>query len=358
MSKICIVSMRNIFSSPVLEKYREIIKEDYDIVYWDRFGIEEECGAKNYFVFYGPLKPGAGIVAKVYQYFRFYRYLRNFLKKSSYEKLIVSPNMTAWFMLKYLKHKYKGKYILDIRDHNENDRQPYKYMTDTAVNNSGLTTIVCQPLADYLPKGREYPINYNLQPIDSALIEQYRNRVRQDGPIEMSFIGTVRFIPEQEKLIKLFGKDDRFHLNFIGRGSEQLEKFCTENGYDNVRLVGEFPRSDLGKYYEQTDIALNVYGNNRIALKVGLSNKVMSSAMMGMPLLCNTDTYNADVTKEYGFGFAIDPDDPSSADKLYEYYTSLDIKQLQKNCDNFLEMIYQGEKEYREIVSNFLNSES
>ena len=58
-SRICIITTRNIFDSPCLEKYRSILSENFDIIYWDRCDIEETCGAKNYYKYSGVLAPNA-----------------------------------------------------------------------------------------------------------------------------------------------------------------------------------------------------------------------------------------------------------------------------------------------------------
>ena len=48
-SKICIITTYNIFNAPCLVKYQNLIEEPFDIIYWDRCEIEEECGAEKYF---------------------------------------------------------------------------------------------------------------------------------------------------------------------------------------------------------------------------------------------------------------------------------------------------------------------
>ena len=353
-SRICIVTSRNIFDSPCIEKYKKLIKEDYDILYWDHVGIEEECGAKNYFKFDGQMGVGASPVKKIWMYLKYIRFLKSFIKKSDYDKLIVYPNQVAWFLNKYLKKKYKGKYLLDIRDHVWSDRRiPGKLMAD-AVNNSGLCSLTSPAFAKYLPK-HDYIISHNIQPIDQALIDSYRKRDFNHTPITLSFIGTVRFISEQKKVIRAFANDDRFVLKFIGRGSEQLKSFCEENAITNVELVGQFPREKLGEYYMDADFAMNVYGNEQITLQLALSNKLYSAAMMGMPILCSPNTYMAEISEQYGFGVSVDPTDPQCKEKVFEFFRNIDKEKMQAHCDEFMNNVEKDEAEYTKRVNEFIN---
>jgi len=46
--EVCFISLENIFGVPYLYKYLEIITGRYDIISWNRNGINEECGATNH----------------------------------------------------------------------------------------------------------------------------------------------------------------------------------------------------------------------------------------------------------------------------------------------------------------------
>lgn len=354
-SKICIVTSRNIFDSPCIEKYKKLIKQDFDILYWDHVGIDEECGAKNYFKFEGKMGVGASPVKKIIQYVKYIKFLRSFIKKSNYEKLIVYPNQVAWFLNGFLKKKYKGRYLLDIRDHVWSDKKiPGKLMAD-AVNNSGLCSLTSPAFAKYLPE-HEYIISHNIQPIDADLINNYRMRDFNHSPIVISFIGTIRFISEQKRVIDAFANDSRFVLKFIGRGSEQLKSYCEEKGINNVVLVGQFPREKLGEYYMDADFAMNIYGNKQITLQLALSNKLYSAAMMGMPILCSPNTYMAQISEEYGFGLSVDLEDENCKETVYKFFADIDKTAMLSQCDKFLAVVEREEAEYTERVEAFLNN--
>lgn len=356
-SKICVVTTRNIFDSPCLAKYKKIFKEMFDIIYWDRCNISEDCGAANYYRFNGALTAGASKLEKLKKYIGFARYARNVLKKFDYEKIIVFPTQAAWLILPLLKNKYRGKYLLDIRDYAGENNFLIRKLTNAAVKNAGLVSITSPAYRNFLPDC-DYIVSHNVQPIAQETIAQYRSRSHKAGdPIIISFIGTVRFIEMQRKIISVLGNDDRFFLKFIGSGSEQLEKFCADNGYLNVELIPRFKPEELPKYYIDTDMALNIYGNNNPYLDYALSNKLYSAALMGMPILVSPDTYMETVAERYGFGLAVDPNNKHCADSVYEYYVNYKPEIIQNGCNRFLKDVMDDERSFSESVKRFLVEE-
>lgn len=349
MSRICIVTTRNIFDAPCLDKYKNLITEDFDIIYWDRCDISEDCGAVNYYKFNGKANSDASKMTKMFLYFKFLIFAKKILKKNDYKKLIVFPSQTAWLILNELKGRYKKKYIFDIRDYAGENNKLINKMTATAVENSSVCSITSEAYKSFLPEG-EYVVSHNIQNIEQTLIDEYRLRNRGDGPIVLSFIGSVRFIEQQKRLIRLFGNDERFEIRYIGRGSEQLADFCEKGNYKNVRLIGRFDRSQLGMFYSESDMAINVYGNNDPYLDYALSNKLYSAAMMGMPILVSPKTYMAEITEKYNMGIAVDLDDCNAPEKVYKYFKEIDEKTLFLNCEEFLAQVKKDEEKYTETI--------
>ena len=354
-SKICIVTPRSINDSPCLEKYREIIKEPFDIICWEKGGEEESCGAKKTFRYTGFVPVEGGKLSKIKHYFLFTMFAKKHIKKNNYEKLIIYPTHMSWLLLDLLKHKYNKKYILDIRDYAGEKKTAIRKLTSIAVHHAGLCTITSPSYKAFLPNDVKYVVSHNLQPIDSEIIYNYRKRNNNiNHPIILSFIGTVRFLEQQKKLLKVFANDPRFIIKYIGRGSEALRDYCIQNNIKNVQLIGQFNRSELGRYYLETDMAINVYGNNDPALIYALSNKLYSAALMGMPIVCSPSTFTEKIVKKYNFGCSIDLNDPNCTDKLYQYYHGLDKEELIKGCNKFITKVCNDEKKYSKAVRDFI----
>lgn len=355
-SRICILTTRNIFDAPCLTKYQCLLQEPFDIVYWDRCGIQEECGAVNYFRYNGILSANASKIKKIYFYLGFLRFANRILKTHDYAKLIVFPTQMGWLIQSKLCHKYKGRYVLDIRDYAGENFPLISYMTRKITMNAGLCSITSPAYKTFLPK-RDYVISHNIQLIDKEIVRQYRMRMHGYGqPIVLSFIGSIRFIDQQKKLILLFKNDMRFQLKYIGRGSEQLAEFCRQEAINNVTLIGRFERTQLPEFYLETDVAINVYGNHDPYLDYALSNKLYSAAMMGMPILCSPDTYMWKVSGHYGFGCCADLEDSSTPDKVFAYYQSIKWDALFSACDSFMDSVNRDEEKYIEIGKKFLNT--
>lgn len=352
---ICILTTRNIFNAPCLEKYRRLLNEPFDILYWDRCQMTEDCGAAHYFRYDRPLPPEASVWQKLLAYVGFMRYAKRHLAKTPYRRLVIFPTQAAWLVLSLLRGRYRKRYLLDIRDY-AGEHGKTKALTREAVRHAGLVTVTSPAYKAFLPDG-DYPISHNLQAIDPAFVTAYRTRKREsDTPIVLSFIGSVRFWEQQKLLIRRFRNDPRFHLKFIGIGSELLADFCAENHVENVTLIGRFDRTELPRFYLDTDIAINLYGNRTPLLDYALSNKLYSAAIMGMPILVSPDTYMETITTKYGFGLAIDPGDPTCADRVYDYYHALSHEALYAGCDAFMAEVARDEARYAEAVKSFLEN--
>lgn len=355
-SDICIVTTRNIFDAPCLAKYQSLVSKSFDIIYWDRCGIDESCDACNCFRFEKIISPNSGKLKKLQAYIEFMHFINKILVTRTYKKLIIFPTQAAWLIRHQLSKRYKNKYILDIRDYAGENHALFKWLTQKAVKNAGICSITSPAYRLFLPS-RNYIVSHNIQPIDEKIIMDYRSRKHIEGePISLSFIGSVRFIDQQKKILMVFKNDPRFHLNYIGKGSEQLADFCKEQDIRNITLIGRFDRSQLPYYYLKTDVAINVYGNHDPYLDYALSNKLYSAALMGMPILVSPNTYMADIAQKYGFGFSFNMLDCNICNAFYKWYCQIDISSLRKGCDDFYHHVLEDEEIFKSTVNSFLNS--
>lgn len=357
MSKVCIITSRNIFDSPCLAKYQLILNNNFDIIFWNRANVEEKQIGNNNFIFQKKINNYDSKIKKIKLYCQFSLFVKNVLKNNKYDKLIIFPTQTAWLLVSNLKKYYLKKYVLDIRDYAGENNFLLKKFTNKSVKYSGFCSITSEKYKVFLPKNFDYYVSHNIQKIPEEIIFKYRTRVKNNNIITISFIGSVRFIEQQKRIIKFFSNDSRFKLNFIGKGSEQLQEFCQVNNYNNVNLIGYFERSKLSDFYEMTDIALNSYGNDNPFIDFALSNKLYSAAMMGMPIIVSPNTYMAEIVEKYNLGFILDLNDINSLNILFEYYVNLDKKSFLNNCDRFMKDVYNDENKYSIALSTFLESE-
>src|SRR5690554_1341052 len=117
MSKICFITMGNLYLCPYIESYIRNIEVDYDIIYWDRDNVEEPTNARQIYKFSSPAKVNRDndLLKKMWGYIRFYKFVNKILNKNNYEYIILLQTLAGMVASKTLLKKYKNKYILDIR---------------------------------------------------------------------------------------------------------------------------------------------------------------------------------------------------------------------------------------------------
>lgn len=356
MSRICLVTVRNLSYITSLPKYLTAANGDMDVIYWNRTGIIETCEAKQLFCFDQQMSDTVGGKEKTLLYLRFRSFAIRILSNKKYDRIIVLPTQTAVLLCDYLVFHMKDNYIIDIRDYTAERKRIFYLLMKVLVRNSGLASITSAGFKNFLPP-HDYILSSNISNIDINLIRQYRNRKRtEDDPIRISCIGGIRFVESFSKVIRVFANDTRFLLCFIGIGAEQLESVCQETGATNVELAGWFDRSQTVSLNMQADIANNLFGNNTPLLDYALSNRLYNAAQLGMPILVCPGTYMEEVAIENGLGFVFDLNDPMAKDKLYSYYRKIDWENFYKHCDEFLTKVHQDEEEFLVRTSRFLNS--
>jgi hypothetical protein len=355
--KICLVSLRNIYAMSCLPRYVECFGDNkFDIVYWDHNDIEETCGAENYYVMKYKTSNKDSRWRKLIGYVRFIWFSKRLLKINNYDKVILLPTQTGVLLYPFLKKKYAGKYIIDIRDYTAENNKLFYNIEKKLIKNSGVAVITSPAFKRFLPE-HEYIVSHNTTNISKDIIQQYRKRKKFSGEtIIVSCIGGIRFYEQFKKVIDCFGNDKRFLLRFIGNGSEGLKEYCEQNKYENVELLGRFEPKQTIDFYMNTDIIMNLYGNNNPLLDYALSNKLYYAATLGIPILVCPSTYMEEVAVSNGFGFTFDLEDETMRDKLYEYYHLVDWDKLYKNCDKFMEEVYAEEEEFINGVDKFIST--
>ena len=323
MSDVAIVLGSNIHWAPYYYKYEKLLKEQgkkFDLIIWNREGINEDNGACKVISFNVKDVSNNKNPFKVFKFILFTRFVCRTLKKERYKKVIFlgthgcAPIFGAYF----LKTKYFKRYWLDIRDYQYEWFTPFFYLEKLAIKNSYNTAISSVGYKRFLPT-YNYINVHNVDPNMDNVIKQYKKK--DDNRIRISFIGNVRYLEECIKVVNVFKNDTRFLLQFFGSGSEKIEKYCHENNIKNTRFHGRFKLCETVHFYNITDIVNNVYGNDSIGLTTALSNKLYYCLSLKIPILVSEGTYTEEFSKKYGFGFVF-RNEKNYPDQLYYEYTS------------------------------------
>lgn len=352
--KVLMMVADNIYLAPFLGLYTKLLDQcnvEWDVIYWDK-NQNEVIDDKRYIRY---VLDWHNKFDKLVGYTKFRKEIVKLMDSGEYGLYIpLSPicNLLVW---RRLCIRNKGRYIVDIRDYSYERFAIVRYIEKRLVQNSRLNVISSEGYKAFLPLA-QYEVMHNLPKFDCTSYKQAENREKETYNI--SYIGLIRFMEQNKKIIDFFKNDTRFHLNFIGTNAECLDAYCKENKVNNVSLMGTFDPKETLNYYVDTDLIMNLYGNHTPLLDYALSNKLYYSAMLYKPILVCEDTYMERISGEYGFGFALPMKDAKEKEELYAYMKRLDRNQFMERSDRFIRFAnQQNEQLYERLEEIFKNIE-
>ena len=331
MNKVVLVLGSNIHWAPYYYRYEKFLNDNnikFDLIIWNREGICEKNTANNVIEYKVRDVSDNKNPLKLFKFINFSNFVKKTINKNKYSKIIFlgTHACAPAFLCNYLRKKYKNKYWIDIRDYQYEWFKPYYLMEKKSIKNSSTTVISSKGYEKFLPK-YNYKYIHNIDNNMNQFVKAYQKEINE-SKIRIGFIGNVRYLEENIKLINIFANDDRYLLQYFGAGSEKIEKYAKEHNIENIVTAGRFESSQAIKYYNQIDIINNVYGNDSIGLTTALSNKLYFSIYLKIPLLVCENTYMEKLVNEYDIGFVL-KNETSFPDRLYSEY-----KKYIKNSKN------------------------
>ena len=355
--KVAIISFSPPYTVPYLRYYLEAIsktKNECDVIFWDRDG-DFRTSIETSSIKYIPYRYKTSNVRflKYLGYIFIVRFIRKMLQKNLYDRIIFLQTHAAVACRKILLKKYKNQYVVDIRDFTLENFFWYRKLERSVIENSYTTIISSNGYKKFLPRFN-YTVVHNYTPISDE-IRHVSLLNKKVVPIEISFIGSVRFIKMAKKLLLLMKNDDRFHLSFIGKGSELLKQFCSDNMIYNVTLIGRFAPQETVGFYKTCSIVNNYYGNKNRYLDYALSNKLYYAALFHLPVLVNPNTYSSEIATKYKFGITWDINEKDSVNLLYKKFQQINYEELSSGCDEFIDKVVEENRNFENVVIGFLS---
>ena len=360
MKNFCIVSFCNLYFLPYAKTYIKTIIEsgsECTLLFWDRDavnGTNDNFPKCRKLVYQKKKTAISSFSVKLEGYIGATRFFRKIIDEEHFDGIIFLQTHAAVACVDVLK-KYTKKYIVDIRDWTLENYWWYRKLEKKCVNNSFATIISSPAYTRFLP-AFNYIIAHNFTPFSEQEINQIaeKKKANVNEPVNISFVGTVRFIEMDKKILKLFANDERFSINYFGNGSDVLEQFATDNGIHNVIFHGSFAPEDTLKFYYQTDIINTLYGNHNYFLDYALSNKLYHAGQLHLPILVCPETYMEEITTKYKMGFVFDVSDNNAPDKLYKYYNNYNRQELASGCDEFISTVKSDNKRFYQTIKKFV----
>lgn len=352
MKRVCFISLGNIYLVPYLNQYREVLDDNFDIIYWDRENLNETISGSNIRVFRYNKKTN-NTFSKFLSYYLFKRYVKRVLKKQRYDCVIFLQTLGAIITGNYLVKNYRQKYVIDIRDYSYEGNKLIYSIERKLINNSLFCVISSEGYKKFLP-AQDYIIAHNYRKLDEIKTDSIRKRNKEKPVLNIAFIGYVNYHEQHRKLLLNLKNDNRFILTFIGTRALELKDFCEKNDIRNVRLGDRFNSEDILDLYKDVDLVNNLYGNHTPILDYALSNKLYFAAELNIPILTCTDTYMSEVSHTFGFGIDVDVSDVNCGDLIFAEYKRINWERLANGCEMFLEKAHNEQERFVEQIRGLI----
>lgn len=356
MSKILLITSSNLYLTPYIKNYTSVKSDAFDVLYWDRHNLEENNDLfEHIHRFYCNFDENFGKIKKILLYFKFCQYAKRIIKKFQYEKVIFLQTFPAFLLNRFLRKKMKNCYVVDVRDYTFENNLMYKKIERKLFDSAYQVFISSDGFRNFLPKN-DYILVHNYSEISDSIRDEFKSiQHSKASPICISFIGLIRFMEQNKKIIMFFKNDDRFVLKFIGKGANELTTFLKENDVNNVKLIDYFDPSKTLNYYKETDFIMNLYGNHTPVLDYAVSNKMYYSVSLYIPILVCEDTFMEKLTKSNQLGVTIKFKSKDELDEIANYWKNNNRSDFINRCDSFLEKVKKDNSLFEKKVQEYVD---
>ena len=211
--KVALILATNVEKSPYIQYYIDVYKEkniDVEVILLnrDKHVLNEEFPYKIHSCDI-IAKETASCVRKIYDYFRYSRFVRRILKQSDYSQIIVFTIANAVFLSYYLLSYYKKKYIFDIRDYSPLVKYTVPIIR-RLLNNSALNCFSSPGFRSWLP-ACDYVICHNARrkSLDEDIVNARDIDVEN---VKVLTIGQLRNFITNKMLMDHLGNKSRFNF--------------------------------------------------------------------------------------------------------------------------------------------------
>lgn len=351
MNKICIVAPANLKYVPYYKYYTDILDEagvGYDIISWNRAGITEDVSyVMNYLAHDFDRK------RMLWGYLNFGRFCRKIVSKHKYEKIIFLTAAPAFFCGPFLLNKYKGKYLLDIRDYspivnrlpgyfNSICRKANKIVVSSPSFNSWIKspTIICH--------------NADIDQIKSNSSLTAKDPI-SDNHWRIVFAGIMIEPDMNIRVLDHYKNDERIDFSFIGRdieGKQKIIDYVKKNKIYNVSFEGAYKKEDIVDIYRTKADFVNIFRANTIINKNALPNKLYDAIISGVPVIV-FDHNEAIVSfvEKYNLGIVMKEEQIGEIPELME---SFDFSSYAEGREKFLNQIEKDMLFYKNQLLSFV----
>lgn len=338
-------------------------KNEVHLLYWNRDLQDEDISKYDKLTlheFRCYQEDDVSKFSKVSSFIKYRRYAKKLLMKDKFDMVYVLHSLTGVLVADVLKKKYNNKFIFDYRDSTYEGIEAFKKIVGSLVHNSKATFVSSDAFRRFLPENENEKIftSHNLL-IDSL---KHRDEKKQygiaSGKIRIAFWGFIRHEEINKAIIEKISKDSRFELHYYGREQQvaaNLKKYVSEIEAENIFFHGEYTPEERYEFVRNTDIIHNIYYDNNTMLAMG--NKYYDGIIFRLPQICMEGSFMGQKVTANEIGLECNPSDEDFTEKVFQYYTHIDIDELEKNCDEELEKVYEEYERGITFISQSNNCE-
>ncbi len=350
-SSICIIGTANIKHISLISLYTRYFDKKgipYDIVYLDRYGIEEPTTARNMFRY--TATPSNGSFGRINMFWNFRRYALKRLKEGDYKYVITWQTTGAYLFADKLLRQYTERYVINVRDYVAEKKWPFNWLINRLVKKALFTALSSPGFKTFLPQGDYLQVNSINENLLQGITPQPHKR---DGKIRIGFAGNCRYFNESFKLIDALGNDPRFELWYDGTNSETLKEYAAAHGYGNVKTMEGFKPEETSIIMSGFDMVNSAFGNDAMDNSTLLPIRLYTALAMHRPMLVNERTQLGREVEGNGLGFVIGQYE-GLADKLWAYYHDLNFEDFDVACDRYMEKARSENQTFYKQLDKFL----
>ena len=347
--KAAIVAFNNLKYSPYVRTYSDYLEKNqisYDVIYPNRDGIKETLGETTYAIPWDKTKK------KAINFLKFRSAAIHLLKKTKYDFVFVLTTMPAVLLSGFLAHRYRDRYLVDVRDYTYEDVKFYAFLEKRALKHSAMNVISSPGFRKFLPQA-DFCLCHNVSP----LYREGKRRIfskKRENPIVIGYVGSIAYKEQCMRFLHLVEKDERFCFHLYGSEGEnnQISAYLEKNPCDRVKTFGAYKPEEKIDILKKVDILFNAYGSGHKLLDYALSNKLYDSFYMGLPLLTSPNTAMSEEAAE--FSFDIDLANEKDLDALYDWYHSIDAERFATYSKKYLEEVFASQDEFYQSLHRVL----
>ena len=340
---------------PYIKRYIErldLANAEYRVLFWNRGGYQLEL--PDNFVYYNAESDlRKGKIQKLFDFVNFRNWVIKKLKSYEPRKIIALSTLTGVILGKWL-YSRKDSYVFDIRDYSYEHIEPFYSIEKKVIENSAFTAISSKGFKGFLPE-HDYVVAHNFNRNDICEDAKF---TKTKGVIHFVWNGVVRYFEYQKQYLDALKNDRRFEIVFHGDGPELglYKEYCDVNGFNNIVFTGSYDNANKASLLQDAQILNNCYGYTQGArnkLKYAISNRFYDGMIYHIPQFVEPEGYKSDWARQSGIGVNFGVDE-SFADRLYDYYESIDVERFDLACDNALRIVLSEDDEYISRIDDFI----